>query len=158
VASFKFQIDQSVNHLAKLFPKKRVATNQSLGVSENASDEELVEIASLQRNLIITANRGDFEHAIKKYVARSSRKQYGCKRVPGLVLLLSNDKITQERMLKGLESRLFLDGKKITFKDVHELDLLVRVHSTGKAVVTRLPRCVTCKYEDEKPADKRKRG
>jgi uncharacterized protein with PIN domain len=158
VASFKFQIDQSVSHLARLFPKKRVATNQSLGISENASDEELVEIASFQRNLIITANRGDFEHAIKKYVARSSKKQFGCKRVPGLVLLLSNDKLAQERMLKGLESRLFLDGKKITFKHVHELDLLVRVHSTGKAVVTRLPRCPHCPYEDENTTRKRKRS
>jgi hypothetical protein len=50
-----------------------------------------------------------------------------------------------------------LDGKKITFKDVHELDLFVRVHSSGKAVVTRLPRCPHCPYEDEKPTRKSKR-
>ena len=97
----------------------------------------------------------DFEHAIAKYVARSSKKQFGCNRVPGLILLLSNDRFVQERLLKGLESRLFFDGKKITFQDVHERDLLVKVHSTGKAVVTRLPRCPHCNYEDEKSVRKK---
>lgn len=157
MSGFKFQIDQSVNHLTNLFPKKRVATNKTLGVDEKTPDDELVEIASIQRNLIVTANRGDFEHAIKKYVARSSKKQFGCKRVPGLVLLLSNDKLTQERLLKGLESRLFFEGKKITYKDVHDLDLFVKVHSTGKASVSRLPRCPHCPYKDEKPEHNRKR-
>jgi hypothetical protein len=87
---------------------------------------------------------------------QSSKKENGCARVPGLILLLDNDKLIQQRMLKRLENRLKFEGKKINFQDVHDRDLLVKVHSTGQAAVPMLPRCPHCKYEDEKPQSKRK--
>src|SRR5262249_15067515 len=38
VAHFKFQLDQSVNHLEDIFPKKRVVTNKTLGFPPNLRD------------------------------------------------------------------------------------------------------------------------
>lgn len=32
---------------------------------------------------------------------------------------------------------------------VHDLGLLVKVHSTGQVVISRLPRCSHCVYDDD---------
>lgn len=150
VSHFKFQLDQTVNHLEDFFPAKRVVTNKTLGFRQEMPDEELVAYASLNGHLLVTANRRDFERDAKACVAQSSKKPNGCSRVPGLILLFSNDEIVQRRMLTGLENRLSFEGKKITYKDIHDRDLLVKVHSTGEAIISRLPRCPHCEYEDEK--------
>src|SRR5260221_6258796 len=102
MAHFKYQLDQSVNHLERMFPSKRVVTNKSLGFDESTPDEELVAYASEKGHLLITANtkNHDFENAARKLIAQSSKKENGCTRVPGLVLLLSNERIIQERILR----------------------------------------------------------
>ena len=46
--------------------------------------------------------------------------------------------------MRNLESRLFFEGRKITYNDVHELQLLVQVESDGSARVEHLPRCRHC--------------
>jgi hypothetical protein len=53
MAHFKFQLDQSVDHLEKLFSDKRVVTNKTLGFDEDARDEELVDHASLKGHVLI---------------------------------------------------------------------------------------------------------
>jgi hypothetical protein len=58
-----------------------------------------------------------------------------------MILLVPNNEIVQRRVLKGLESRLTFEGKPITYRDVHDRDLLVTVEATGEARVSRLPRC-----------------
>jgi hypothetical protein len=63
-------------------------------------------------------------------------------------MLVPNEQIVQERVLKGLENRMKLEGKKVTYKDVHDRDLLVQVESDGTARVSRLPRCPHCEYDD----------
>jgi hypothetical protein len=150
MAHFKYQLDQSVNHLEHIIPAKRVVTNKTLGLDEDTPDEVLVEEASVRGNLIVTANtkRHDFENAIRKYVSQSSRKQNGCTRINGLILLLSNERIVQERLWRGLEDQLVFEGKKISIQAVHDRDLLVKVQSSGRVTVSRLPRCPHCEYDD----------
>jgi uncharacterized protein with PIN domain len=123
-------------------------TTDSLDLPEDTPDEEIVEIASHNRYLLIAANRRDFARIVPAHVAKSTKKSDGCRRVCGLILLVPNEKHVQERVLKGLESRMLLDGKKVNYSDVHERDLLVQVEADGKAKVTRLPRCPHCNYDD----------
>jgi len=148
MAHFKFLLDRGVSHLARCFPAKRVVTTESLGLPPDTPDEEIVGIASHNRYLLIAANRRDFMRLVPAYVAKSTKKSDGCRRVCGLILLVPNEQHVQERVLRGLENRMQLDGKKINYSDVHERDLLVQVEADGKVKVTRLPRCPHCPYDD----------
>lgn len=148
MAHFKYLLDRGVQHLAHCFPAKRVVTTEGLGLADNAPDEEVVELASHGEYLLIAANRRDFKSKVPAHIRKSTKKTMGCRRVCGLILLVPNEQHVQERVLKGLEERLFLEGKKITFTDVHDRDLLVQVESEGAVRVSRLPRCPHCKYDD----------
>ena len=147
MAHFKFMLDRGVNHLIDCFPPKRVVSTESLGLPANLPDDQVVAFASQHGHLLIAANRRDFVRDTANYVAQSSKKPSGCCRVPGMILLVPNDEMTQRRILKGLDSRLLLDGRRITFSDVHDEDLLVTVEATGAARVSRLPRCAHCNYD-----------
>lgn len=149
MAHFKFLLDRGVTHLAHCFSEKRVLTTDSLGLSELTPDEEIVEIASNNGYLLIAANRRNFRRLVPAHIAKSTRKPDGCRRVAGLILLVPNEQHVQERVLSSLEDKMSLDGKKLTYKDVHDRDLLVQVESTGAAKITKLPRCPYCKYEDQ---------
>jgi hypothetical protein len=65
----------------------------------------------------------------------------GCRAVNGMILVIPNERHVQEKILKNLESRLFFEGRKIAYKDVHDRELVVQVESDGTARVERLPRC-----------------
>jgi hypothetical protein len=149
MARFKFMLDQGVSHLSDCFPSKRVVTMEMLGLRPTSSDDEIVEWASDNSYLLVTSNRRDFQHAASRYVRQSSKKQFGCRRVPGMILLVPNDEITQRRVLTKLEARLRFEGKQISYRDVHDRDLLVTIEASGKVTVSRLPRCPHCKYDDE---------
>ena len=148
MSHFKFLLDRGVTHLARCFPAKRVVTVESLGLPENTPDEEIVDIASYNGYLIVTANRRDFARLVPAQIGRSTKKADGCRRVSGMILLVPNEKHAQERTLKGLEDRMVLDGKKVSYSDVHDRDLLVQVEGDGSARVTRLPRCPHCRCDD----------
>jgi hypothetical protein len=148
MAHFKFILDRGVSHLAHCFPAKRVVTTGSLGLPDNAPDRDIVEIASSNGYLLIAANRCDFVPSVRAHVAKSSKKENGCCRVCGLIMLVPNEQIAQERALKGLEDRMVLDGKKVTYAEVHDRDLLVQVEHDGTPRVSRLPRCPHCEYHD----------
>jgi hypothetical protein len=137
---FKFMLDRGVNHLLDCFPAKRVVSTETLGLRSNLPDDEVIAYASEKAYLLIASNRRDFVHQVQRFVAQSSKKQFGCCRVPGMVLLVPNEEIVQKRILKGLESRLTFEGEPITYVDVHDRDLLVMVEATGEAKVSRLPR------------------
>jgi hypothetical protein len=148
MAHFKFLLDRGVSHLAHCFPAKRVITTDSLGLPQDASDDEIVAIAALKNYLLVAANRRDFARLVPEYIKQSTKKTDGCRRVSGLILLVPNEQHVQERVLKGLGDRMVLDGKKVTYADVHERDLLVQVEANGASRVTRLPRCPHCEYDD----------
>ena len=149
MAHFKFMLDRGVNHLKDCFPSKRVVSTETLALRSTLPDDEIIEYASTERYLLVASNRRDFLRDAKQHVAQSSKKQYGCCRVPGMVLLVPNDEITQRRVLKGLESRLRFEGKSISFNDVHDRDLIVTIEASGKVTISRLPRCPHCKYDDD---------
>lgn len=151
MAHFKFMLDRGVNHLKDCFPPKRVVSTETLRFRSTLPDEEIIEYASIQGYLLVASNRRDFVRDAKRYVAQSSKKIFGCCRVPGMILLVPPDEITQRRVLKRLESRLRFEGEPITYKDVRDRDLLVVVEASGKVTVSRLPRCPHCKYDDSGP-------
>jgi hypothetical protein len=124
-------------------------TLKSLGLTENTADEKIVEAASEHKFLLVASNRKDFLPLVRAYVAKSREKEGGCQRVSGLILLVPNEEHVQKRVLKGVENRLRFEGKKITFKDVHDRDLLVQIETSGAVRVSRLPRCPHCIYHDE---------
>jgi Domain of unknown function (DUF5615) len=146
---FKILLDRSLSpDLQKCFPSKHVLTTESLGLPQHTPDAEIVAIASQNKYLLVAANRSDFERFAREHIATTSKKENGCARVNGLILLIPNEEIVQERVLKGLEQRLTFEGKRITYKDVHDRDLLVHVESTGVTRVEKLPRCPHCPYDD----------
>src|SRR5271167_2830161 len=105
MAHFKFLLDRGVSHLARCFPAKRVLTIDSLGLPENTPDDEIVAVASYHGYLLVAANRKDFARIVPAYIAKSTKKSDGCRRVSGLILLVPNEQHVQERVLRGLESR-----------------------------------------------------
>jgi hypothetical protein len=146
MAHFKFMLDRGVSHLLDCFPTKRVVSTETLGLRSNLSDDEILTYASERGYLIVASNRRDFLLYAKRHVAQSSKKQFGCCRIPGMILLVPNEEIAQRRVLKGIESRLRFNGKAISFTDVHDQDLLVSVEATGRVSVSRLPRCPHCTH------------
>ena len=140
-------LDRGVKHLKDCFPPKQVVTTETLGLRSTLPDEAIIEYASEKSYLLVASNRRDFLRDAKRYVAQSSKKS--CCRVPGMILLVPNDEITQRRVLKRLESRLRFEGKQITYRDVHDRDLVVMIEGAGTVTVSRLPRCPRCKYDDE---------
>jgi hypothetical protein len=148
MAHFKFLLDRSVKSLTPCFPDKRVETTESIGLPDDAPDETIVAEASTGKFLLVAANRCDFRECVRNYVAQSSKKPMGCHAVNGMVLLIPNERHVQEKILKNLESKLFFEGRKITYKDVHDRELLVQVESDGTPRVERLPRCRHCGQDD----------
>jgi hypothetical protein len=149
MAHFKFLLDRGVTHLQNCFPPKQVVTTVSLGLPQHTPDEEIVETASEKGYTLVAANRCDFEKFSRAHIATTSKKRTGCARVCGMILLIPNDEIVQERVLKGLEQKLTFQGKKITYADVHDLDLIVHVEATGTFRIEKLPRCPHCVYKDQ---------
>jgi len=117
-------LDRGVTHLQDCFPARRVVSTQSLGLRANLPDDEIVAYASENGYLLVASNRRDFLRDAKSHVVQSSKKQYGCCRIPGMILLVPNEEIIQRRVLKGFESRLSLNGKAVSIADVHDQDLL----------------------------------
>ena len=144
MSHFKFMLDRGVNHLIDLFPPKRVVSTETLGLRDNLPDDEVVGYASEHSHLLVASNRRDFVRDAAKHIAQSTKSKTGCRRVSGMILLVPNDEMTQRRILKGLESRLVFEGKRITFADIHRDDLLVTVEANGMSRVSRLPRCPHC--------------
>src|SRR2546425_1645246 len=97
MAHFKFMLDRGVSHLRDCFPEKRVVSTETLGFRPNLDDDEIVEYASENGYLLVASNRRDFVRDAERHVAQSSRKQFGCCRVPGMILLVPNEEIIQRR-------------------------------------------------------------
>ncbi len=139
---FGFLLDRDVSKAASLFPPKRTRTISQVGVPDNATDREIVEKAWELGRTIVTANGDHFVREIEEYLNQTMQKT--CHDMFGLVIL-PNGYEHQRQSLKGVEERLRLDGKKITWSDVAKLDCCVRVKKTGNPEVTRFERCFYCR-------------
>ena len=149
MASFKFLLDNGVRHLASCFPSKQTVQLEDIGLDRDASDGDIVAEASLNAYVIVTNNRRDFEHEVPSRIPESSKKGQGCTQVHGLVIILPFDRLKQERAIDRASEQLRFEGKLITWKDVNELCFKVVIEETGKATVTKLPRCPHCIFRDD---------
>jgi hypothetical protein len=150
MASFKFLLDNDVRHLASCFPNKQTVQLEDIGLDRDALDEDIVAEASLHSFVIVTNNRRDFEYEVPTRIAESSKKDQGCTQVHGLVIILPSLRLKQERAIDRASKQLRFENRPIAWKDVNELCLKVVIEETGKATVTKLPRCPHCKFRDKK--------
>ena len=149
MASFKFLLDNDVRHLFACFPSKQTVQLEDVGLDRSASDEDIVAAASENGYVIVTNNRSDFEREVPSKIAESSKKKLGCTQVHGLVIVLPSDRLKQERAIDRASKQLRFEDRPITWKDVNELCLKVVIEETGRATVTKLPRCPHCNFDDE---------
>lgn len=147
MASYKFLLDADVRHLAACFPTGQVQQLEDLGLSSDAGDDEIIE--SAQRSIIVTNNRRDFESGVQSRISRSSKKKNRCTQVHGLIIVLPSDKLLQIRAIERAAKQLFMDDEALTWKDVNERCLKVIIEESGKAKVSKLPRCPACSFDDE---------
>jgi|SRR5215472_10329438 len=147
--NYRFLLDNDVSHLANSFPTNQVAHLSEYELVPNADDKFIVQVASENGLIIVTHNRKDFEKYVPQWIARSSKKQLGCTQVHGLIVLLPSTKYQQEQAIKRAASQLEFEGRPVTWKDVNKLCLKVVIEISGKARITKLPRCPHCKFADE---------
>jgi Domain of unknown function (DUF5615) len=150
MAGFKFLFDNDVRHLSSCFPSRQTVQLEDVGLNRNASDEDIVAEASRHGYVIVTNNRRDFEQEVPARIAGSSKKGSGCTQVHGLVIILPSEKLKQERAIDRASQQLRFQNKPIGWKDVNEFCLKVVIEETGKAAVTKLPRCPHCIFRDDK--------
>jgi hypothetical protein len=139
---YRFLIDNDSQSASMHFPGKRVVTLTQAGLSQAASDSEVVAAAREMGCIIVTANGPDFEREIKHFLQKSQRKD--CYDLYGLVVI-PNAAAIPTRALKGLSAKLRIDGKPISWENVWRENYLVRVHSDGSVDVRELGRCFYCK-------------
>jgi hypothetical protein len=60
MASYRFIFDNDSRKTAEFFPRRRVVTLEQAGLTEKASDREIVEVASDIKWIIVTANGDHF--------------------------------------------------------------------------------------------------
>jgi hypothetical protein len=142
VAGYRFIFDNDSRRATEFFPSRRLVTLEQAGLSEKASDREIVEVASDRKWIIVTANGDHFIAEIRRYLRQSMKLV--CHDLSGLVII-PNDYHLQQRALPKLGGRLRFDGKHIAWKDVWELDCCVRVTKDGKTQISRFERCFYCK-------------
>jgi len=144
---YRFLVDNDCRKVVPLLPKGRALNLEEVGLSERASDAQIIEVASERRYIIVTSNGHDFLEKINRFVSLSSKKPRGCHDVSGLVVV-PNDHASQERVLPRAEEKLYLDGERITWVRVWEDSLYVRLRKEGSHEVRRLPRCRTCEKHE----------
>jgi hypothetical protein len=150
MANFRFLLDNCVRHLHSAMPPKQAVFLEEAGLSPDAPDDNVVEVASVKGLLIVTNNRRHFEQEVAARIAESSRKNDGCTQVQGLVVVVPSDAIIQERVFAAASKNLIFEGGRIGWKTVHELCLKVVIPEFGAPKVTRLPRCPHCRFADAK--------
>lgn len=149
MASFKFLLDNDVRHLSACFPNKQTVQLEDVRLDRDASDEDIVAAASQLGYVIVTNNRRDFEHEVRNRVAETSSKKLGCTQVHGLVIVLPLERLKQERAIDRASKQLRFQDKLIGWKHVNELCLKVVIEESGRASVTKLPRCPHCTFRDD---------
>jgi predicted nuclease of predicted toxin-antitoxin system len=142
VTDYRFIFDNNCEKAAEYFPKRRTITLKQARVSPDATDREIVEVASDRKWIIVTSNGDDFIAEIKRYLAQSTKLK--CHDLAGLVILPSAFE-AQRNALHKAEQRLVFNGRHLSWKDVWELNCCVRLTKTGDVQVTRFERCFYCK-------------
>jgi hypothetical protein len=146
---YRFLIDRSSAKASELFPSHRVRSLEDVGLPENASDASIVEKAWEQECIIVTANGKDFLLAIERF--QKKQMQNDCHDLFGLVIL-PNAYEAQRRVIRQVQGKLRLGRENISWRDVWQNNLCVRLKKVGLPDVSPLARCRYCKAEDsERP-------
>jgi hypothetical protein len=140
---YRFLVDNDCRGVVSLLPSGRALSLKDVGLPENASDQDIIEEAVSRRYIIVTAVGYDFVDKVNRFVASSSRKEWGCHDAAGLVVV-PNDQASQERLIPRAEERLRLDERQIGWPDVWSESLLVRIKKDENHEVRRLDRCPIC--------------
>jgi predicted nuclease of predicted toxin-antitoxin system len=145
--TYGFLLDENLMHLKFRFPKGRALTVTDLGFN-GADDDKVVEIAKLERRIIVTNNSRDYRSAMAKFATAWGKEQ--CSDLYGLVLL-PNRQHEQELLfpLHKIEEtlRIKLPNKpqrRVRWFDVAGENLLVQISKDRRARVEALPRCPRC--------------
>ena len=140
---YTFLFDEDVKGLASQFRnKRRVRTLSQVRLPPDADDKVIVRKAWARQFIIVTGNKRHFKKAIEDF--RGERGECPC--MWGLVILPSGEEI-QRRVLvdfKDLERDLWLRKKRVTWRDVHRKNYMVRAMKKGKPQVTELRLCADC--------------
>lgn len=140
---YAFLIDECVLGCATLFPPGRAITAADEDLI-GSSDRKIVERAYEMRRVVVTNNTRDYRAEFRRFAQEGGRRL--CTDLSGL-LIIPNDAKGWEHVfpISGLEERLRLNGKRITWCDVFERNLYVKVEATGRVLVGELPRCPICR-------------
>jgi predicted nuclease of predicted toxin-antitoxin system len=142
VTDYRFIFDNNCEKAAEFFPKRRTITLKRARLSPNASDREIVEVASDRKCIIVTSNGDDFVAEINRYLGQTMKLK--CNDLSGLVILPSAFE-AQRNAMHRVEQPLVFNTRHLSWKDVWELDCCVRVTRTGDVQLTRFDRCFYCK-------------
>ena len=142
MTDYRFIFDNNCEKAAAFFPKRRAVTLKHARVSPDASDREIVEVASDRKWIIVTSNGDDFIAEINRYLGQTMKLK--CHDLYGLVILPSEFE-AQRNAMRKVEQRLVFNGRHLRWKDVWDLDCCVRVTRSGDVQVTRFDRCFYCK-------------
>lgn len=139
--TYAFLCDENSMHLAPLLGPGRAETVVDFDM-RGASDPQVLAKADEERRILVTSNREDFRELFIAYAAQGGKRK--CTDLFGLILF-SGEKDAQLRLpVKKIEAELRLEGRKITWCDIHHENLLVRVTAGNRPRVERLPRCPYC--------------
>ena len=142
---YRFLLDRDVSKVDSLFPARRTRTVANVGLPENAKDAAIVEKAWELETIIVTSDGDDFLRETRKFLRSTKRKD--CHDLFGLVILPNKYEI-QKRTLDEVGSRLRFRNRRISWDEVWQENLCVRVKATGNPEVTQLPRCFYCNKAD----------
>jgi hypothetical protein len=138
---YRFLVDNDCRWVGSLLPKALAL--KDVGLPENAPDEAIIEEAADCRCTIVTANGYDYLGKIKRFVAASTKKEWGCYDVWGLVVV-PNDLASQERLVSRASERLWFGDRQVDWSDVWWESLVVRITKDNRPIVRQLPRCPGC--------------
>jgi uncharacterized protein DUF5615 len=95
VISYKFIFDNDSRKAAVFFPQRRIVTLEQAGLTEKATDREVVEVASDRRWIIVTANGDHFITEIRRYLRQSTRLI--CHDLSGLMIVPNDHQLSSVR-------------------------------------------------------------
>lgn len=142
--TYGFALDNGVNHLRNWLPHGRSRSLSELGLTVDASDAAIVRKAVEESLIIVTANGDDFLREIEVYRKTSTRNK-GCHDANGLLIVM--DAHRPRRTFQEVTASLRLDRTPVSWANVTDDNLLVRLMLGDRVSVTMLPRCFYCARE-----------
>jgi hypothetical protein len=134
-----FLLDEDVQALKSLFPRKRVKTLKQVGLKPGTPDADIVLKAWSRGFTIVTANAKDFRKAITDHQRRGRAGECSC--LWGLVIFPTGEEVQRHLppRLTAVEPRLRFRGKAIKWKDVRKNNYEVRLLRSDAPRVAELP-------------------